>query len=39
MPLGNRSQYLTVITREADRFNRQTLEPVRFVPLVPGAGA
>jgi len=39
MPLGNRSQYLTVITREADRFDRQTLEPVRFVPLVPGAGA
>jgi len=39
MPLGNRSQYLTVITREADRFNRQTLEPVRFVPLIPGAGA
>jgi protein-L-isoaspartate(D-aspartate) O-methyltransferase len=38
MPLGNREQYLTVITRAAERFDRQTLEQVRFVPLIPGAG-
>jgi protein-L-isoaspartate(D-aspartate) O-methyltransferase len=38
MPLGNREQYLTVITRDSEGFNRQTLEQVRFVPLLPGAG-
>jgi protein-L-isoaspartate(D-aspartate) O-methyltransferase len=38
MPLGNREQYLTVITRDAERFDRQNLEQVRFVPLIPGAG-
>ena len=37
MPLGSREQLLTLITREAAGFARQTLEPVRFVPLVPGA--
>lgn len=37
MPLGSREQLLTLITREGDGFARQTLEPVRFVPLVPGA--
>jgi protein-L-isoaspartate(D-aspartate) O-methyltransferase len=39
MPLGGRDQLLTLISREADGFSRRTLEPVRFVPLVPGASA
>ena len=39
MPLGGRDQLLTLIAREADGFSRRTLEPVRFVPLVPGASA
>jgi protein-L-isoaspartate(D-aspartate) O-methyltransferase len=39
MPLGSGEQLLTLITRETDGFARQTLEPVRFVPLVPGAPA
>jgi protein-L-isoaspartate(D-aspartate) O-methyltransferase len=37
MPLGSQEQLLTLITREGDSFARQSLEPVRFVPLVPGA--
>jgi len=37
MPLGNREQFLTVITRGAEGFDRQTLDQVRFVPLLPGA--
>jgi protein-L-isoaspartate(D-aspartate) O-methyltransferase len=37
MPLGSQDQLLTVITREADGFAQRSLEPVRFVPLVPGA--
>jgi protein-L-isoaspartate(D-aspartate) O-methyltransferase len=37
MPLGSRDQLLTLIVRQADGFSRRTLEPVRFVPLVPGA--
>ena len=37
MPLGSREQLLTLITREGDGFTTQSLEPVRFVPLVPGA--
>jgi protein-L-isoaspartate(D-aspartate) O-methyltransferase len=37
MPLGSREQLLTLITREGDAFATQSLEPVRFVPLVPGA--
>ena len=37
MPLGNREQFLTVITRAAEGFDRQTLDEVRFVPLLPGA--
>jgi protein-L-isoaspartate(D-aspartate) O-methyltransferase len=37
MPLGSQEQLLTLITREGDSFTRQSLEPVRFVPLVPGA--
>jgi len=37
MPLGSREQLLTLITREGDGFTTQSLEPVRFVPLIPGA--
>jgi len=37
MPLGNRDQRLTVVTRTPDGYSQQTLEPVHFVPLVPGA--
>jgi protein-L-isoaspartate(D-aspartate) O-methyltransferase len=37
MPLGGRDQVLTLISREDGGFSRRTLEPVRFVPLVPGA--
>ena len=37
MPLGSREQFLTVITRAAEGFDRQTLDQVRFVPLLPGA--
>ena len=39
LPLGSREQRLTVIVREVDGLSQQTLEPVRFVPLVPGATA
>lgn len=38
MPLGNRRQHLTVVTRELDGFSREPLEQVRFVPLLPGVG-
>jgi len=37
MPLGDREQRLTLVTRTGDGFSQQTLEPVHFVPLVPGA--
>jgi protein-L-isoaspartate(D-aspartate) O-methyltransferase len=37
MPLGSREQLLTLIIREGDGFITQSLEPVRFVPLIPGA--
>jgi protein-L-isoaspartate(D-aspartate) O-methyltransferase len=37
MPLGIREQLLTLITRTAEGYDRRSLEPVRFVPLVPGA--
>ena len=39
MPLGNQEQHLTLITRGADGFDRQTLDPVRFVPLIAGTTA
>jgi protein-L-isoaspartate(D-aspartate) O-methyltransferase len=35
-PLGNGRQRLVVTQRDGDRFERWSLEPVRFVPLVPG---
>ncbi len=39
-PVGDDEQHLTLITRTAEGgARRETLEPVRFVPLVrPGAG-
>jgi protein-L-isoaspartate(D-aspartate) O-methyltransferase len=39
MPLGSRQQRLTVIVRGTDGLSQQTLEPVRFVPLLPGGTA
>lgn len=37
-PVGTEQQYLTRIVRGAGGVRAQTLEPVRFVPLVPGEG-
>ena len=37
LPLGTREQNLTVVERTAEGFVQTTLEPVRFVPLLPGA--
>ncbi len=36
IPVGTEQQVLTVVTREADNTSVTTVEPVRFVPLVPG---
>nr|WP_205626064.1 protein-L-isoaspartate(D-aspartate) O-methyltransferase [Photobacterium aquae] len=36
IPVGEGSQVLKLITREADRFAYRDIEAVRFVPLVPG---
>lgn len=38
MPVGGREQSLVVIERTESGFERRTVEPVRFVPLVPGLG-
>jgi protein-L-isoaspartate(D-aspartate) O-methyltransferase len=37
LPLGTREQNLTLVERTAEGFVQTTLEPVRFVPLLPGA--
>jgi protein-L-isoaspartate(D-aspartate) O-methyltransferase len=37
LPLGTREQALTLVERTPEGFARSTLEPVRFVPLLPGA--
>ncbi len=37
IPVGERSQELKLITRRGDSFSQQTIEAVRFVPLVPGS--
>jgi protein-L-isoaspartate(D-aspartate) O-methyltransferase len=37
LPLGPREQNLTLVERTAEGFVQTTLEPVRFVPLLPGA--
>ena len=38
LPVGEREQNLVVIERTANGFERREVEPVRFVPLVPGLG-
>ncbi len=35
-PLGNDTQMLTVITRHGDSYEREPVEPVRFVPVLGG---
>jgi protein-L-isoaspartate(D-aspartate) O-methyltransferase len=37
LPLGTRQQHLTLIERTPEGFVQTTLDPVRFVPLLPGA--
>lgn len=37
LPLGAREQYLTVVERSEDGISQTKLDPVRFVPLLPGA--
>ena len=37
LPVGTREQSLTLVERTLDGFTQSTLEPVRFVPLLPGA--
>jgi protein-L-isoaspartate(D-aspartate) O-methyltransferase len=39
LPLGTREQHLTVVERGPQGMTHTTLEPVRFVPLLPGAPA
>jgi protein-L-isoaspartate(D-aspartate) O-methyltransferase len=34
--LGDITQNLTVITRKGGRFERKSVEPVMFVPFLPG---
>jgi protein-L-isoaspartate(D-aspartate) O-methyltransferase len=36
VPLGDVSQSLTVVTRRGDRYDREVIEPVMFVPFLPG---
>jgi protein-L-isoaspartate(D-aspartate) O-methyltransferase len=38
-PLDDGAQRLVVTRRDGDRFERWSLEPVRFVPLVPGTAS
>lgn len=38
MPVGGREQTLVVIERSDSGFERYDIEPVRFVPLLPGLG-
>lgn len=38
MPVGGREQTLVVIERTDSGFERYDIEPVRFVPLLPGLG-
>jgi len=37
LPVGTREQLLTLVERTADGIAQTTLDPVRFVPLLPGA--
>ena len=36
IPVGGAEQKLLLITRRGDHYSRKTLEPVRFVPFLPG---
>jgi protein-L-isoaspartate(D-aspartate) O-methyltransferase len=36
IPVGDQAQQLCLITRQGDKFNKITLDHVRFVPLLPG---
>lgn len=36
IPVGENEQVLQLITRQGEQFSSQTIEMVRFVPLVPG---
>ncbi|EED33486.1 protein-L-isoaspartate O-methyltransferase [gamma proteobacterium NOR5-3] len=38
MPVGGREQTLVVVERTESGFERYDIEPVRFVPLLPGLG-
>lgn len=38
LPVGEREQRLVVIERTLSGFERREVEPVRFVPLIPGIG-
>lgn len=38
MPVGEQEQRLVVIRRTDEGYERHDIEPVRFVPLVPGLG-
>lgn len=38
MPVGGKEQTLVVVERTEDGFERYDIEPVRFVPLLPGLG-
>jgi protein-L-isoaspartate(D-aspartate) O-methyltransferase len=39
IPVGGASQELVVVTRDENGLSRQRVEPVRFVPLVPGTSS
>lgn len=36
VPLGDVQQHLTIITRRDEQFSREVIEPVMFVPFLPG---
>ncbi|WP_416307935.1 protein-L-isoaspartate(D-aspartate) O-methyltransferase [Neptunicella sp. SCSIO 80796] len=36
IPVGDQAQHLHCVTRHEDEFESEIVEPVRFVPLVPG---
>jgi protein-L-isoaspartate(D-aspartate) O-methyltransferase len=37
LPVGTREQHLVLIERSPQGFTQTALDPVRFVPLLPGA--